>query len=108
MKNNPTNYKYKDTELAPCKVCNKMTNHLDGYCQKHTMKNKLPDIKHKDLHFACLCAGLRRRNAGLCLKCEISLMPVPEMDNDLFKMESDLFDAGFIKAKNDILRLLEQ
>jgi len=35
-------------------------------------------------------------------------MPVPEMDNDLFKMESDLFDTGFIKAKNDILRLLEQ
>ena len=74
---------------------------------KHYVPTKW-DIEKGKAVPACLCAGLRRRNAGLCLKCEISLMPVPEMDNDLFKMESDLFDAGFIKAKNDILRLLEQ
>ena len=101
--NSPTNYKYNDTELSPCKVCNKMTNHLDGHCQKHTMKNKLPDIKHKDLHFACLCAGLRRRNAGLCLKCEIERWPT-----EFPQFESDAFDAGYRRAKQDFLRLLEK
>ena len=52
---------------------------------------------------ACLCAGLRRRNAVLCLKCEIEMMP------DTFpELENDSFDIGFQKAKNHILRLLEQ
>jgi hypothetical protein len=101
--NNPTNYKYNDTELSPCKVCNKMTNHLDGYCQKHTMKNKLPDIKHKDLHFACLCAGLRRRNAGLCLKCEVKRLPTEFPD-----VESDDFDLGALTFRDSVLELLEQ
>jgi hypothetical protein len=49
----------------------------------------------------CLCAGLRRRNATLCLKCEISMMP------DTFKeLESDAYDAGYHQAKNDIIDLI--
>ena len=64
------------------------------------MKNNLPNIKHEDLHMACLCAGLRRRNAGLCLKCEIALMPEPDIKTYYY--------LGYRKAKNDILRLLEQ
>ena len=70
------------------------------------MKNNLPNIKHEDLHFACLCAGLRRRNAGLCLKCEISMMSDMSPEH---KQESICsFYRGYDKAKNDVLRLLEQ
>ena len=49
--NSPTNYKYKDTELAPCKVCNKMTNHLDGYCQKHLKVNGYSYGVHETVAF---------------------------------------------------------
>jgi hypothetical protein len=78
-------------DLQHCKVCNQMTNHLNGVCQKH-----LPQP-------ACLCAGLRRRNAGLCLKCEIERWPT-----EFPQFESDAFDAGYRRAKQDFLRLLEQ
>ena len=55
------------------------------------------------LHFACLCAGLRRRNAGLCLKCEVKRM------HDTFpNLELDAYDDGYKHAKQDFLRLLEQ
>lgn len=52
---------------------------------------------------ACLCAGLRRRNAPQCLKCEIAMML------DTFpEKEDDSFDAGYHQAKNDIIELLNE
>ena len=79
------------------------------------MKNNLPNIKHEDLHFACLCAGLRRRNAGLCLKCEVKQLAFKMNVGDyLPKVKAwhggydRPFDDGYTQAKNDILRLLEQ
>jgi DNA modification methylase len=83
--NNPTNYKYKDTELAPCKVCNKMTNHLDGYCQKH-----LPQP-------ACLCAGLRREmneyiNKIICGDC---LEELAKIKGDFVIVTDPPFNIGY-------------
>ena len=127
--NSPTNYKYNDTqstdfELDHCKVCNAMTNHLNGHCQKHLShpacddcqfeggdhqtgcKHYVPtkwDIEKGKAVPACLCAGLRRRNAGLCLKCEVKRM------HDTFpNLELDAYDDGYKHAKQDFLRLLEQ
>ena len=54
--NSPTNYKYNDTqstdfELDHCKVCNAMTNHLDGYCQKHLKVNGYSYGVHETVAF---------------------------------------------------------
>jgi hypothetical protein len=60
-------------------------------------------MKDKNTKPMCLCSGLRRRNAGLCLKCEIERWPT-----EFPQFESDAFDAGYRRAKQDFLRLLEQ
>jgi len=52
---------------------------------------------------ACLCSGLRRRNAGLCLRCEIKNIPHTNP-----ALESDMYDNGLMTMKTAILRLLEQ
>ena len=83
----------KDFELKHCETCNQMTNHLNEVCQKHKM------------NLACLCAGLRRRNAGLCLKCEIAFLPTDFPDR--FAERDYSYEKGYKDAKNDILRLLE-
>ena len=57
-------------------------------------------MKDKNTKPMCLCSGLRRRNAGLCLKCEIERLPEPDIKTYYY--------LGYRKAKNDILRLLEQ
>ena len=56
-------------------------------------------MKDKNTKPMCLCSGLRRRNAGLCLKCEIERLPEPDIKTYYY--------LGYRKAKNDVLRLLE-
>jgi hypothetical protein len=57
-------------------------------------------MKDKNTKPMCLCSGLRRRNAGLCLKCEVSMLQNPFVEVN--------YEFGYERAKNDILRLLEQ
>jgi hypothetical protein len=98
--NNPTNYKYNDTQPA-CDDCQfEGGDHQTG-C-KHYVPTKW-DIEKGKAVPACLCSGLRRRNAWLCLKCEVKRM------HDTFpNLELDAYDDGYKHAKQDFLRLLEQ
>ena len=69
---------------------------------KHYVPTKW-DIEKGKAVPACLCAGLRRRNAGLCLKCEVKNIP---HTNPV--LESDMYDNGLMTMKTAVLRLLEQ